>query len=276
MEYIMPYNSPLRKESANFRHPSTIFRNSVYGKLFITAVLVLIPFSYSSPQNAEKKQAPTYDENHPERKVSTYLDVHHAVKNINSLKSQVMLDIYRLNKIINNFNGQIQGADADYKNIKDNYKKGIDLYYRREYLESSYVLKDTRKMSQNLYKKFSEHFQKQIGDLLNSCSESMVNIELKNIPGDSSSSISLDTIRHNQFRLRIAYNQVYLADQMTRDDRYDAAIDHLRLAKLYAINVLKNLEMDETKKAAMDKQYEADIIDAMGGVVGTANSGNPS
>ena len=272
----MPYYSPLRKESVDLRLLNIIFRKSVHGKLLIASILLMLPFSYSSAQNAENKPAPAYEEDHPERKVSTYLDVHHAVKNINPLKSQVMLDIYRLNKIITNFNGKIQGADADYKNIKENYKKGIDLYYRREYLESSYVLKDTRKMSQNLYKKFSEHFQKQIGELLNSCSESMVNIELKNIPGDGSGSVSLDTIRHNQFRLRIAYNQVYLADQMTRDDRYDAAVDHLRLAKLYAINVLKNLETDETKKAAMDKQYEADIIDAMGGVVGSANSGNPT
>ena len=272
----MPFYAPLRKESVDFSRTSINFCTSVPVNVAISALLCAWPIFPLLSQTADTKPATSYDYDHPERRVVTYLDVDHAIRNINSQKAQVMQDIVRLNKIIVNFNGKIQGADADYKKIKDSYQKGIDLYYRREYIDSSYALKDTRKMTLELYKKFSDHFQVQVGELLNSCSESMVNHELKNLPGENKDQISIDDLKQNQYRLRIAYNQIYLANQMTRDNRYDAAIDHFRLAKLYAINVLKNLETDASKKAAMDKQYEADIIDAMGGVMSNAPSANPS
>jgi|GEM_PF-1415131 len=266
----MPFHPPLRKESEDLRHKYIIFLKRIFLN-FAGGIFILTACFQISAQETEKKK-PDYDLDHPERRVTTYLDVHHAVRNIKNLKEQAKLDVIRLNKITTNFKGKVQGADEEYKAIKENYKKGIDQYYRREYLDSSFTLKDTRKMSQDLYKKFAEHFQKQVGELLNSCSESMVNYELRNLADQ----ISIDQMRQNQYRLKIAYNQVFYADQMTRDNRYDAALDHLRLAKLYAIQVLKNMEPDESKKAAMDKQYEADIIDAMGGVVGNASTGNPS
>jgi len=268
----MPQFPPLRKESVYFKHIFKHFPAAFDRKFFLIWTIISFLSMPVFSQETENKEKPTYDSDHPERKVTTYLDVHHAVKNINPLKDQVKLDIIRLNRAVSNFKGKIEGADNDYNLIRENYKKGIDLYYRREYLESSFVLKDTRKMSQNLYKKFTEHFQVQVGELLNSCSESMVNNDLKSIDNQ----VSFDELRQNQYRLRIAYNQVYMADQMTRDNRYDAALDHLRLAKLYAIHVLKNMETDSAKKEAMDKEYAADIIDAMGGLVGSVQTDNPS
>jgi len=219
--------------------------------------------------------APLFSQTQPpipaERETTTYLDRQIAARKIDTLKVQVKTDIFRLYKLQKNMGAQVSGAQELYQRIRGLYQKGMDSYYKREVIESYNALKDARSLALDLYQKYSDYYEKQLSELLATCSESLVNLEMESSVNPDQGYL-LDDIAQNHYKLKIAYNEVATANRMKRDNRYDTAVEHFRIAKLYAIHVIKALETNPEKKAALDAKYRIDIIDAMGGVSGKGTS----
>ncbi|MCR9144253.1 MAG: hypothetical protein NXI24_18550 [bacterium] len=210
----------------------------------------------------------------PER--ANYLERHHAIKRVNQIKGRTLADIKRLKVLVANFGGDVEGAQADFEKIREMYHSAEKERYRRRFVESAKLHENTRQMISDLYKKFTEKFKNQTADLLAECAEIMVDAEfaVSGEPGQSARS-STARIFHSSQKLNIAYQQTAMAEDMIRTDRFDEAITHLRLAKSFAINVLRSLEDSSQKQDEIEKKYKVDLLDARGLSSATGTESTP-
>jgi hypothetical protein len=269
-------SSSIREPSDNtsdyFSRKRDIFRRPpLIAAWLITSILPFALFSQERP-TAQPPSTESPLPQKPEESVTTYLDRQIALRSNESIKTQIKRDILLLYRLSKNFGKEVQNSDQTLAHIRDLYRQGMEHYYRGEAILAKRSLDEARVISLGLFKKFSEHFGKQISELLSTCSESMVNKEMESSLDPGNGRIS-DALIENHYKLKIAYAQTATAEALIRDDRYDTAIDHYRIAKIYAVRILKDLEMDANKKAALEEKYRVDLIDAVGGVADNPVSG---
>lgn len=203
----------------------------------------------------------------------TYLDRHNAIKTAQKMQSQTMRDILKLRTLIANFGDKVDGANKEYENIKSTYKKAQILWYQRLYLKSNDLHKECRGLVNQLYQKFAQMYDKQTSTLLSACSEALVNVEFSQSlePGKE---VNYDhLLQKSSYKLNSAFVQLKRASIQQNNERFETAISHFRLAKLYAIQVLKDLETNPEKRKQMDVKYTTDVQDARGfSIINTASN----
>ena len=194
----------------------------------------------------------------------TDLERHHAVKRIGYLRNLTLKDIQRLKILIANFGKDVQGTQQDFEKIRETYKQAEENYFRRQFKKSRDLHEDINRQVTEVYKKFTAHYQEQVAKLLTDCSESMTALDFSRSSEPGVKKDVTRIIEKNQFRLRIAYNQLALAESQVREENFHNAINHYRLAKVFAINVLKHTQEDPAKAKELEEQYKLDLTDAQG------------
>ncbi len=194
----------------------------------------------------------------------TDLERQHAIKRIDTLRGLTLKDVQRLKILIANFGKDVSGSQQEFDKIRETYKQAEENYYRRQFKKSLDLHVDVNRQVTEVYKKFTAHYQEQVAKLLTDCSESMTSLDFARSaePGDKND--VLRVIQKNQFRLRIAYNQVALAENQIQEENFPNAITHYRLAKVFAIHVLKQSQEDPNKAKELDEKYKVDLTDAQG------------
>ena len=222
------------------------------------AMCTLLSLSLSAQESEKKAKAAEQDN------PGTYLDKHLAIKEIPRLQELSLRDIQKIKTLLNNYGKQVAGSDKDFEAIKKTYKDAQVLWYKRLYLQSREKHLECRKLIFELYKKFSNMYDKQATQLLSDCSEGMANLEFaeSSTPGKEIDYSYI--IQQNSYKLQIAFQHSQQAARQQNRGNFSEAIHHFRMAKLFAIDVLKGLELDEAKRKELDKKYARDITDAKG------------
>lgn len=222
-----------------------------------TIFILILALSFPLYAQGTPAQKPTEE---PAR--ATYLDRQIALRNVDVVKTESLRDIHRLTVLVANFGAEVPGSDQDLKKIEEMYTSANARYFRRQFIESYQGHLDCRKAISDLFKKFCDKFREKAASLVNQVSDSLSGIELKDKQNAARSS------QHNYFRsqvkLNIAFHQLSEADDFIDDRRYGDAIDHLRLAKAFAIRALLELEEDASKKAQMETAFKVDLDDSQG------------
>lgn len=253
-------------------HSSAANRTGLPGKLprsvryFLSGLIVssLVTGGALFAQDAAAGDQAAVDESVSVPERASYLERHHAIRRVNQIKDRTLADIKRLKVLVANFGGDIEGSTADFDKIRETYHAAEKERYRRRFVQSAQLHEGTRKLIFELYKKFTEKFKAQTGDLLAECAQNMVDAEfaISGEPGQNTRSTA--RIFNSSQKLVIAYQQTAMAEDMSRIERFDEAITHYRLAKSFAINVLQHLEQDEAKKNEIEEKYKVDLLDARG------------
>ena len=201
-----------------------------------------------------------------------YLEKQTALKGIDQARSEQQKDIRKLTVIVANYGAAVAGSDAELKKIKDLYEESSVLYYRQQYVKSRETLNQAKTQTSELYKKFDDMYAKQTDELMIQCAKAVANLETTQTPGGGNAPEWSTALILNQSRLRTAFGHVVIAQDLNREKRYDDAIDHYRLAKLFGIGLLRGLEEDPQKAKAIDDKYKIDLQDATGGKAASAPS----
>lgn len=223
------------------------------------------------PADAVKEDAPQKLKEAPVE--ATYLDIHNAARKIQTERIRTRDRLLALSRVVINYGSKVEGSDGEFQKVRYLYRTAMESYYKNRILESYQGLREANAQMDELFKKFSLFYMNQASQMLTDCSEKMVDAELELAKTNSTISVSEEDLKKNHFRLQSAYQQIQLARDMIQDNRHDTAIDHLRLSRYFAINVLKGLEHEEAKKKEIDSKYALEILDSLGGTQETANAG---
>lgn len=237
------------------------FRRSGPG---LTAFLLCTALVWTTGVSAQDREGGVLKESLIQPEAITDLERAHAIRRIGVLRSLTHKDIQRLKILIANFGGQVNGTQQEFEKIRETYKQAEENYYRRQFKKSMDLHTDVNRQVTELYKKFTAHYQEQVAKLLTDCSESMTALDFSRSAEPGLKQDVTRVIEKNQFRLRIAYNQLALAESQVREENFHNAINHYRLAKVFAINVLKNSQEDPAKAKELDEKYKVDLTDAQG------------
>ena len=196
-----------------------------------------------------------YDE--AERPEDSYLAKFHAVDIVNKLIKENLNDLYQLKVVVTNFDA---GWKADYDKCYEGYKRGMELYYKRNIIYSRLEFEKNKKDIQDLYKKVLINYKKDTRDLLNSCADKILLLHL-DATTKSDPNKSRDLFL-NQERLKIAYAQYDDALNAEFNHYLNGSLSHLRVAKSYAIKIMESLAKPEERNSVKEKYkvHKADIL----------------
>lgn len=206
--------------------------------------------SSDAPEEVKWDQSNYYMKQDPYRYATSF----HRQSKENLLKLKRLIDLY---------DSRIDWAKSSYDNIRSSYRKGMSFYYMGNYESSIPHLNNSMQAAQDLMKKFADYYKNEATLILQNCSESMVERDLAMLYEDEKN-MGSEKVMKNQFKLRIAYNQMASGDSNIDAKRYEQAIEHYRLAKLHGINVLINLADTPAKKKELSEKYKIDLQDAYG------------
>ena len=118
---------------------------------------------------------------------------------------------------------------------------------------------------QALYSSFAKEYAEQVKQLITDGSKMLVSSELEQVTKQSKQVpfIELRNLR-NSIRIRKAYQQQYTARTMEERALPRKAIDHYRLAKVYAIQAMRSLTIDRNRRLELEAKFRKDLIDARG------------
>lgn len=196
----------------------------------------------------------------------SYLDENRAMLSVDDLRENVRADVRRLHILVANYGGQVPNSDKDFAEVKASYQRGYDRFLSRKYAASAALFEKSHKQANELFKKFATIFRDQLSKILSECSDAMVSQELAGVTDTTQqSTTSVTALFKSSVKLKIAHGQLNHGDDMMRDQRYDTAIEHYRLAKFFAIGFLRSIETDMAKQKAIEDKYKMDLVDAAGG-----------
>ncbi|MBU43785.1 MAG: hypothetical protein CMN76_11235 [Spirochaetaceae bacterium] len=227
-------------------------RNPTTTSLFLAFTLLLSGFGLQA-------QTPDADRSDPVREFegSDYLDRQIASRKIHNLRLLVERDLVRLGRLVQNLGGEVEGADAKYKEAAAVFRKAIDAYYSGELLQSYHLLRDARSKSFEIYKSFNETYNKKVADILSRTTSALVDRELAEA-GQAKSKVVQET-RH---RIIVARRQLDLARRSIASERPDAAIAHYRNATVLAVIALAEIQTEKQKADEIYSSYKKELKDA--------------
>jgi hypothetical protein len=172
-------------------------------------------------------------------------------------------NIGRLKILVETYESDVPGSKKDFTDIQADYRQGLHSYYLGERHNSLIKMEKTYTSSNELLRKYSDFFKKGSGDIIKASSEALTDRDLAAVydpstvrPGSS------ETISKGQFRIRMAFQQMVLAEEARNKGMYDQSIEHYIMARLYGVTTMLELETDETKKKAIAEKYKKEIADA--------------
>ena len=180
-----------------------------------------------------------YDE--AERPEDSYLERFRAIEVVTKLMKENLDNIYLIKVISSNYPDSL--AKDDYEKIYNGYKRGMELFYKRNIIYSRVEFEKNKKDIQDLLKKLIQEYKKQSQELLDVCAEKLMLLHLDR--QTLSDPNKFDDFHDNQARLRIAYGQYDDALGAEIDHYYAGSIYHFRVAKTYAIKILEALAKTE-------------------------------
>ncbi|MBX7058178.1 MAG: hypothetical protein K1X75_08930 [Leptospirales bacterium] len=194
------------------------------------------------------------------------LDRHLASQEVEILQRLNLTDIRRLAVLVANFGTQVQGTAEDLTKIKELYREAQEAFYTRRYLLSRSKHREAHELARAAYGKFADRFQRQLSEIITQLSSQIVDQEMTfgTEPGQVANYQDGRRIRQGAFKLQLAYQQSANARQMLNEQRPDLAVDHLRLAKRFAISALSQLQNDPAKQREVADRYHVDLLDAEG------------
>lgn len=218
----------------------------------------------SGKDTQKESQTTTKSEDKNEKLVGTYLDVAHAKENSVRYDDIIKNDIYKLQVMVANFGDASDKSKLD-EVIKDHIEGKKELF-KRKYLYSWQILKNTKANINAIMVHLSQKYQKQSNDILGKCAELLVDREIgignsADVNAQSAGKTS-KKITDNKIRLMVAYDQLNMADKFKYEERMAEALTHYRLAKLHGINILIDMAISQDEKNKIKAEYKVDLLDS--------------
>ncbi len=183
--------------------------------------------------------------NQAEKPDDSYLAKFHANDVVSKLVKKNLDQIYLLNVIVTNFDKY--GWKGDYDKIYDEYKRAIELYYKRDTIFARVWFERNQKSISDLMKKMSEQYRKDTQDILDKCHKEIVDLHLNQ--KTRSDPNKHKELLQNQMRLRIAYGQMDDAENEYIARNYEQSLYHFRVAKSYGIRILETVAYTDESEA---------------------------
>lgn len=239
---------------------------------FWLSLALFAPALYAQTAAPQANSTPAGEANKPDAGASsgqtaeepTYLDLHMASERNVRLNEQLTRDISRLGVLAQNFGSKVENSSATLEKIRNAHTGGMMLHMRRRYVEARTQLENANKDSQELFKKFAELFQKQNDEILTEATRKAAQLEQNLIGNPDRQGPSSVELSRARYQLQSAFGELTNAENLMRDGNFGGAIDHLRLARFFGINVLADLEDDEAKRGEVIKKYEVELSDSVG------------
>ena len=196
---------------------------------------------------------------------ANYLDLFVSRKKSQKYNHATKRHLRRLYVLVKNYGSKIPGSEEVFEDVKSIYKQALARFYRREYAAS---WSQNLKSIHGLYVNFAEQYKKRVENILADSSQKIVDMELSNIlePGQKHTRYIKETLR-NTFKLHLAYNRTALAEYMEREKRPGDAIEYYRMAKLFAIQIIRDLEEEPELIKEIEQKYRSDVRDSRGLII---------
>lgn len=243
-----------------------IMKSLVYRLLIPIAVLAILPLA---AQDAVKKKpgdkAAAKDDKKSEEagdktgaREVTYLDIVHAKDKAMRLKDDNMRDIQMLNNLAAQLPEAVDKGDSD--KIASEYKDGLKMIYRMEYVPAEKTLRENRDNIGKAMSKASEAFRKKTAEMLNQSADRMADLDMQAENSNSHDAIRMaGIVQKNQHRLAVGYQQLTLATTAEKHRRYAEALSHYRLARLHSIYLKIELAKDDAEKNKLRAEYRNEL-----------------
>ncbi len=174
-----------------------------------------------------------------------------------------------------NFGDEVPESKASLDKIKKDYQIAQRYYYRNAYIIAGKSVQKVEKDLTEVLSKFAKVYDAKTQNLLSECADSISQTEQAQLTVDSqeggkpatSSFIDVSEAAH---KLKIAYYQLGLALEMSKDNRFYEAIVHYRIAKDYGIKILTDLKEAEADKKAIQDKFTKDLADNRNLISGAA------
>ncbi len=212
---------------------------------FVKMILVSVSFLFTLSTVALSQEATDLDPkgsdnmnknfNQAEKPENSYLAKFHAQDVVNKLLSKNLEQIYLLNVIVHNFKDY--GWKGDFDKIREEYKRAVELFYKRKVIFARVWLERNEKAISALMKKMSDKYKEDTQEILDQCHAKIVELHL-NQKTRSDPNKFRELIK-NQTRLRIAYGQMDDAEHEYQEKKFEQTLYHLRVAKTYGLHILE-------------------------------------
>ena len=230
--------------------------------LALISLMLLFNISVVSQDNKDHEGDENFDQ--AERPDDSYLAKFYAQDISDRLLKKNLDQIYLLNVIISNFDqGDWKG---DYDKIYEEYKKGVEHFYKRDVIMARYWFEKNKQSIADLMKKMADQYNKDTQTILDECHKQVVAIHM-----DQKTRSDPNRFRElidNQMKLRISYGQMDDANNEYVDKNYEKSIYHYRVAKAFAIRILESVAYsdesegkDGLKVKDVKEKYKKDKAD---------------
>lgn len=232
-----------------------------YFRLLSVAMILSLAVSFAFAQ--EEKSTGVIDEStrradgsysstkfdEAQRPEDSYLAKFHAIDVVNRLMKKNLEQLYMIKVIVTNFSDK--GWKADYDKLYTGYKRGMELYYKRNLIYARVEFETNKKEIADLLKKIIVEYKKDTQAMLNDCADKVLMLHLDATTfADPNKS---EELYNNQLRLQIAYGQFDDALSAELNHYLDGSIYHYRVAKSYAIKIMEALAKPDERDSLQDK-----------------------
>ncbi len=261
----------------NKKGTSSIY--AVFSSLFKVALVVLIcSFSIAFMTNlsaqeekSEKEEKQLATSTSADGTILEQADIfqYDASKMMRSHVKRTKKNIRYLYVLVQNYGDKVSESQKQYESVKNTYAEALQRFYAQQYTFSLKLHYDNEVKIKALYASFAKNYREQVRQLIFEGSRKLVDSEVeqgnnrhKKIPY-----IELKNLR-NSLRMKRAYKEQAAAHRMEDSNLPKEAIDHYRLAKIYAIQAMRSLEQDPARRKELASKYRKDLIDSRGLVSG--------
>lgn len=223
-------------------------RRNLKALLIPMIIMFAVTVSFAQDGGAAKDESkvdisqtdPGSEYSEADRPEENYLAEFHARDRCEYLIKHNLEEIFTLKVIMENFKKDFSDWEKMYTDVYEGYKKGVDLYYRRDLIYAAVKLEYNKKKINEFYKEISDKYREQCLTMLNLGATNILDLTL-----DSRTKSDPNKNRklfNNKMRLRVAYSNMDDAEKARLDRNYSLSIFHYRIAKMYAISILENLD----------------------------------
>ncbi len=231
-----------------------------YGRFIIVLASFILAFSISASTQELKELDPKGSDklnenfNQAEKPDDSYLAKFHAQDVVDKLIKRNLEQIYLLNVIVSNFD---KGWKSDYDKIYEEYKRGTELYYKRDTIFARVWFERNQQSIADLMKKMSDQYNKDTQSILDECHKQIVALHLNQ--KTRSDPNKFKELILNQMRLKIAYGQMDDAENEYVSKNYEATLYHYRVAKAYGIRILEAVAYSDESESKNDGLKVKDV-----------------
>lgn len=220
-------------------------------KIFLFLMAAVLSFSLSASSQEVSELNPAGSDNmnenfnQAEKPDDSYLAKFHA-QDVNARLIKQNLDqIYFLNVIVTNFPDN--GWKADHDKIYEEYKRAIELYYKRNVIFARVWFEKNQNSISELMKKMAAKYKEDTQAIMDECHKRVIELHMN--PATRSDLHKNKELLNNQDRIMIAYGQMDDAENSYVTKQYEQALYHYRVAKTYGIKIMEtSAYTDEAEK----------------------------